>query len=190
LDIATGTGLAARAFARITHAPQQIVGIDVSHDMLQAAAAASTSSYLQADAAQLPFRPATFDALLCVAAIPYLPDLAKAVTEQQLVRVWRSSTVPRPCRPRFAPLIARQIPRASRRPNDIIEPDQGERQPVEYQPRRDWPTVVMSWHSGCACPIVMHGAEPEVMRLNGGEISRPADTSRWPTRTFTAEFDV
>jgi ubiquinone/menaquinone biosynthesis C-methylase UbiE len=33
--------------------------------MLQAAAAVSTSSYLQADAAQLPFRPATFDALLC-----------------------------------------------------------------------------------------------------------------------------
>jgi SAM-dependent methyltransferase len=70
LDIATGTGLAARACARITHAPQQIVGIDISHGMLQVAAAVSTSSYLQADAAKLPFRPATFDALLCVAAIP------------------------------------------------------------------------------------------------------------------------
>jgi ubiquinone/menaquinone biosynthesis C-methylase UbiE len=79
LDIATGTGLAARACARIAHAPQQIVGIDVSHDMLQAAAAVSRSSYLQADAAQLPFRSATFDALLCVAAIPYLPDLAKII---------------------------------------------------------------------------------------------------------------
>jgi SAM-dependent methyltransferase len=53
--------------------------------MLQAAAAMSTSSYLQADAAQLPFRPATFDALLCVAAIPYLPDFAKAVTEWRRV---------------------------------------------------------------------------------------------------------
>jgi ubiquinone/menaquinone biosynthesis C-methylase UbiE len=80
LDLATGTGLAARACVRITHAPQQIVGIDLSHGMLQAAAAVSTSSYLQANAALLPFRPATFDALLCVAAIPYLPDLAKAVT--------------------------------------------------------------------------------------------------------------
>jgi SAM-dependent methyltransferase len=85
LDIATGTGLAARACARITHAPQQIVGIDISHGMLQAAAAVSTSSYLQADAAQLPFRPATFDALLCVATIPYLPDLAKALTEWRRV---------------------------------------------------------------------------------------------------------
>jgi ubiquinone/menaquinone biosynthesis C-methylase UbiE len=85
LDIATGTGLAARACVRITHAPQQIVGIDVSHGMLQAVAAVSRSSYLQADAAQLPFRPATFDALLCVAAIPYLPDLAKAVTEWRRV---------------------------------------------------------------------------------------------------------
>ena len=84
-DIATGTGLAARACALITHAPPQIVGIDVSHGMLQAAAAVSRSSYLQADAAQLPFRPATFDALLCVAAIPYLPDLAKAVAEWRRV---------------------------------------------------------------------------------------------------------
>jgi ubiquinone/menaquinone biosynthesis C-methylase UbiE len=49
--------------------------------MLQAAAAVSRSSYLQADGAQLPFRPAGFDSLLCVATIPYLPDLAKAVTE-------------------------------------------------------------------------------------------------------------
>ena len=78
LDIATGTGLAPRACARITHAPQQIMGIDVSHGMLQAAAAVSRSSYVQAGAAQLPFRPATLDALVCVAAIPYLPDLAKA----------------------------------------------------------------------------------------------------------------
>jgi SAM-dependent methyltransferase len=85
LDIATGTGLAARACARMTHAPQRIVGIDVSHGMLQAAAAASTSSYLQADAAQLPFRPAAFDALLCIAAIPYLPDVAQAVTEWRRV---------------------------------------------------------------------------------------------------------
>ena len=85
LDIATGTGLAARACARITRAPQQIVGIDVSHRMLQVAVAVSTSSYLQADAAQLPFRPASFDALLCVAAIPYLTDLAKAVTEWRRV---------------------------------------------------------------------------------------------------------
>jgi SAM-dependent methyltransferase len=85
LDIATGTGLAARVCARITHAPQQIVGIDVSRGMLQVASAVSRSSYLQADAAQLPFRPATFDALLCVAAIPYLPDLATAVTEWRRV---------------------------------------------------------------------------------------------------------
>ena len=65
--------------------PKQIVGIDISHGMLQVAAAVSTSSYLQADAAKLPFRPATFDALLCIAAIPYLPDLAKALTEWRRV---------------------------------------------------------------------------------------------------------
>jgi SAM-dependent methyltransferase len=53
--------------------------------MLRAAAAESTCSFLQADATQLPFRPATFDALLCVAAIPYLPDLAKAVAEWRRV---------------------------------------------------------------------------------------------------------
>lgn len=81
LDIATGTGLAARACAALTGSPGDITGIDISLRMLQTAAGRSTSSYLQADAARLPFRPAVFDAVLCVAAIPYLPDLTLAVTE-------------------------------------------------------------------------------------------------------------
>ena len=36
---------------------------------------------MQADARQLPFPSAVFDALLCVAAIPYLPDFGAAILE-------------------------------------------------------------------------------------------------------------
>ena len=81
LDIATGTGLAARACATRTGAPGDITGVDVSWRMLEAAARASASHYLQADAARLPFQTATFDAVLCVAGVPYLPDFTRAVTE-------------------------------------------------------------------------------------------------------------
>ncbi len=85
LDIATGTGLAARACARRTGAPGNVAGVDISLGMLLAAARVSTSSYLQADAAQLPFRTAVFDAVLCVAAVPYLLDLRRAVDEWRRV---------------------------------------------------------------------------------------------------------
>lgn len=85
LDIAAGTGLAARACIAITDMPGQIVGVDLSLRMLQVAAQTSTSSYIRADAAVLPFRPSVFDAVICVAAIPYLRDLAAAVHEWRRV---------------------------------------------------------------------------------------------------------
>ena len=86
LDVATGTGLGARACARITGAPQRIVGIDVSAGMLRLAADASPgTTYVRADAVRLPFGPDTFDRVLCVAAVPYLTDVARAVAEWRRV---------------------------------------------------------------------------------------------------------
>jgi ubiquinone/menaquinone biosynthesis C-methylase UbiE len=88
LDIATGTGLAARAVSDLTGSTGRVVGIDVSHQMLRVAAAQPgypQHRYVRADAQRLPFQAAVFDAVLCVAAIPYLPDLDRAVAEWRRV---------------------------------------------------------------------------------------------------------
>jgi SAM-dependent methyltransferase len=83
LDIATGTGLAARAVVELAERTT-VVGIDVSRRMLEVARGKShpcRCRFIQADAQRLPFRTAVFDALVCVAAIPYIPDLGAALTE-------------------------------------------------------------------------------------------------------------
>jgi SAM-dependent methyltransferase len=91
LDIATGTGLAARAVVELAEGTS-VVGIDASRRMLEVARDRSDPRrcrYVQADAQRLPFRAAVFDALLCIAAIPYLPDFSAALTEW--CRVGRSN---------------------------------------------------------------------------------------------------
>jgi ubiquinone/menaquinone biosynthesis C-methylase UbiE len=93
LDIATGTGLAARAAVELAEGVT-VVGVDVSRRMLEVAREKSPPDrcwYVRADTQRLPFRPAVFDALLCVAAIPYLGDLDAALTEWR--RVGRSDAI-------------------------------------------------------------------------------------------------
>jgi SAM-dependent methyltransferase len=93
LDIASGTGLATRAAVELAEG-LTVVGVDVSRRMLEIAQRKSPPDrcwYVLADAQRLPFRPAVFDALLCVAGIPYLPDLSAALTEWR--RVGRSDAV-------------------------------------------------------------------------------------------------
>lgn len=83
LDIATGTGLAARAAVEVAE-HTTVVGIDVSRRMLEVARRKShprRCRFIQADAQRLPFRTAVFDALVCVAAVPYISDLSAALTE-------------------------------------------------------------------------------------------------------------
>lgn len=92
LDVATGTGLAARAAVAHTGPCTGVVGIDVAAQMLQVAARSSRDldcGYVQADAHRLPFKNDVFDAILCVAAIPYLHDLPTAAAE------WRHVARPR-----------------------------------------------------------------------------------------------
>lgn len=83
LDVATGTGLAARAAVELAERTT-VIGIDVSRRMLEVARDKSDPRrcrFVQADAQRLPFRAAVFDALVCVAAIPYIPDLGAALAE-------------------------------------------------------------------------------------------------------------
>ncbi|CAA9401836.1 MAG: hypothetical protein AVDCRST_MAG75-2194 [uncultured Propionibacteriaceae bacterium] len=88
LDVATGTGLAARAVSHLAGPTATVVGIDISEQMLRVGVRQSLGlacHYVRADAQQLPFSPASFDAVLCVAAIPYLPDLPLAVADWRRV---------------------------------------------------------------------------------------------------------
>ena len=90
LDAATGTGLAAAAVLDLPGSTGRVVGIDLSAAMLRVATSRDDPRchYVRADAAVPPFTSRIFDAVLCVAAVPYLPDLAAAVDQ------WRRVTRP------------------------------------------------------------------------------------------------
>jgi ubiquinone/menaquinone biosynthesis C-methylase UbiE len=66
LDIACGTGMSTIALRE--HA-QDVVGVDVSPEMLRAARRASGVAYLFARAERMPFAAATFDAVTCCSGI-------------------------------------------------------------------------------------------------------------------------
>jgi ubiquinone/menaquinone biosynthesis C-methylase UbiE len=89
LDVATGTGLAARAVHSLEW-PVLVIGIDVSSGMLATARSKACCSDLflvRADALNLPFDNDVFDHVLCVASIAYLGDAETGLREW--VRVCR-----------------------------------------------------------------------------------------------------
>jgi ubiquinone/menaquinone biosynthesis C-methylase UbiE len=81
LDIGCGTGLLA---ARLEHEldDTRVVGCDFSHGMLrQAAGHAPHLAWVQGDAVRLPFRDASFDAVVSTEAFHWFPDQGAAVAE-------------------------------------------------------------------------------------------------------------
>jgi SAM-dependent methyltransferase len=77
LDVACGPGNFTREFARIVGDTGLAVGIDASPTMLARAVAdtpASAVAYVRGDAAALPFRDASFDAVCCFAALHLFAD--------------------------------------------------------------------------------------------------------------------
>ncbi|HEY2574857.1 MAG TPA: methyltransferase domain-containing protein [Streptosporangiaceae bacterium] len=78
LDVACGPGNFTRGMARAAGVTGLAVGLDASASMLARAAADGRAAergtpvpvYVRADAAGLPFRPASFDAVCCFAALP------------------------------------------------------------------------------------------------------------------------
>lgn len=85
LDVATGTGLAAISAARLVGEDGKVVGVDLSPGMLAGAATAVAAAAVRnvqlvlADAETHPFPEASFDAVLCVSALPYLTDIPAAL---------------------------------------------------------------------------------------------------------------
>lgn len=85
LDVATGTGLAAIAAARLVGPAGTVVGVDRSPGMLagageaRAAAGVRNVELVQADAERYALPAAGFDVVLCASALPYFTDVPAAL---------------------------------------------------------------------------------------------------------------
>ena len=85
LDVATGTGLVARAAAQILNDPRAVVAIDPSTGMLREAKKALAGPVVQGRIEELPFGTARFDALSLGYALRHAADLDVAFLECQRV---------------------------------------------------------------------------------------------------------
>jgi SAM-dependent methyltransferase len=86
LDVACGTGFAARAAAELVGPSGRVVGVDVNPAMLAVGAHASRGAqvpveWIEAYADHLPFPPDTFDVAVCQQGLQFMPDLAAAVAD-------------------------------------------------------------------------------------------------------------
>jgi demethylmenaquinone methyltransferase/2-methoxy-6-polyprenyl-1,4-benzoquinol methylase len=81
LDVATGTGLVARAASQILGDPRAVVGLDPSAGMLRAARARVTGPLVQGQIEELPFARASFDVLTIGYALRHAADLDVAFRE-------------------------------------------------------------------------------------------------------------
>ena len=88
LEVAAGTGVVTRAMASGLPDSVSIVATDLNQAMLDQAAAVGTArpvEWRQADAMQLPFEDAAFDAVVCQFGAMFFPDKAKAFAEARRV---------------------------------------------------------------------------------------------------------
>jgi demethylmenaquinone methyltransferase/2-methoxy-6-polyprenyl-1,4-benzoquinol methylase len=86
LDIATGTGDLARAFAKA--GPRSIVGTDFAHEMLSRArldASGGVDRWCEADALKLPFRDQSFSITSCAFGVRNFRDLDVGLSEMHRV---------------------------------------------------------------------------------------------------------
>ena len=88
LDVACGTGAFTREFGAVVGPDGLAVGLDASATMLERATAAQPAAnvaYVRGDACALPFRPGSFDAVCCFAALYLIEDPLGAIDE--IIRV-------------------------------------------------------------------------------------------------------
>lgn len=87
LDLACGTGIAARLAAMQVGGGGAVTGADIDEGMLDVARrvpwpeGAAAADWQRADAQSLPFPEAAFDAVLCFEGLQFIPDRAKALAE-------------------------------------------------------------------------------------------------------------
>jgi SAM-dependent methyltransferase len=88
LEIAAGTGAVTRELAQRLPDSASIVATDLSQPMLDQAARIGTQrpvKWQQADAMQLPFADASFDAVVCQFGVMFFPDRAQAYAQARRV---------------------------------------------------------------------------------------------------------
>lgn len=94
LELACGSGVVTRRLAMALPASVFIVATDLNQPMLDLAAGVGTSrpvEWRQADAMNLPFDAASFDAVICQFGVMFFPDKVRAYAEAR--RVLRSGGV-------------------------------------------------------------------------------------------------
>lgn len=88
LEIAAGTGVVTRALASGLPESATIIATDLNQAMLDHASSVQMKravQWRQADALQLPFPDATFDAVVCQFGVMFFPDKSKAFSEARRV---------------------------------------------------------------------------------------------------------
>jgi len=88
LEIAAGTGVATRKLAALLPEDVAIVATDLNQPMLDQAAkigVARPVEWRQADAMRLPFKDASFDAVVCQFGVMFFPDKPQAFAEARRV---------------------------------------------------------------------------------------------------------
>lgn len=88
LELAAGTGVVTRHLATLLPAGSAIVATDLNPAMLEAAQELGTTrpvAWRQADAMQLPFDDASFDAVVCQFGVMFFPDKPQAFAEARRV---------------------------------------------------------------------------------------------------------
>lgn len=116
LDVACGTGVVAREASNRIGERGRIVGLDLNDAMLVVARRIRPDiEWRQGDAMALPFEAATFDVVLCQAALMFMPDPQQAMREMARVvkatgtiaiQVWASREVQSGFKP-FYDLVTR-----------------------------------------------------------------------------------
>ena len=86
LDVACGTGVVAHHAAARVGPVGAVTGLDLNEGMLTVARAqARDVSFVQGDAAAMPFADDTFDAVLCQHALAFVPDRGAVLREMRRV---------------------------------------------------------------------------------------------------------
>jgi demethylmenaquinone methyltransferase/2-methoxy-6-polyprenyl-1,4-benzoquinol methylase len=116
LDVATGTGLVARAAAAILGDPHAVVGLDPSAGMLREARKTVAGPLVRGQVEELPFETASFDVLTIGYALRHAADLDVAFLECRRVLkpggrilVLEISRPPSPTRRRLACLYLTRV---------------------------------------------------------------------------------
>ena len=86
LDVACGTGVAARLALEAVGPTGKVAGVDLNPDMLNVARRGESSiEWGQADAQDLPYPDDSFDAVLCSLGFQFIPDKVQALREMYRV---------------------------------------------------------------------------------------------------------